>query len=33
MNDIIEEYSENPDKKIEGMLLIVSNKAYIIFHI
>ena len=30
MNDLSEEYLDNPDKKIEGILLIVSKSIFLI---
>ena len=30
MNDLSEEYLDNPDKKIEGILLIVSKHIHFI---
>jgi hypothetical protein len=32
MNDLSEEYLENPDKKVEGILLIVSKIIYLNRH-
>lgn len=29
MNDLSDEYLDNPDKKIEGILLIVSKNIYL----